>query len=69
MVTKSGFDKIKDFINKLFLFNEHFNLEYFYIAESCSLKELESFNPKIKIRAFICVKVQGVRLIDNIALN
>jgi len=69
MIKTSSFDKIKDFINKLFLVKEQFNLEYFCIAESCSLKELESFNPKIKIRAFICVRVQGVRLIDNIALN
>ena len=69
MIKTCSFDKIKDFINKLFLVNEQFNLEYFCIAESCSLKEAESFDPKIKVRAFICVKVQGIRLIDNIALN
>ena len=38
MIKTSSFDKIKDFINKLFLVKEQFNLEYFCIAESCSLK-------------------------------
>ena len=61
--------KIKDFISNLFLVNKKFHLEYFCIAESNSLEEIVSFNPNIKIRAFICVKVQGIRLIDNIALN
>ena len=61
--------KIKTFIFELFLVNNKFHLEYFLIAENNSLKEVELFNPNIKIRAFICVRYKRVRLIDNIALN
>jgi len=69
MIKTNDFDKIKDFVSELFLGNKKFNLEYFCIAENRSLKEVGSFNPKIKLRGFICAQVQGVRLIDNIALN
>ena len=69
MIKTSHFDKIRGFANELFLGNEKFNLEYFYITESDSLKEVKSFNGEIKLRAFVCAKAKGVRLIDNIALN
>ena len=69
MINKYDFIEIKDFINRVFWGNKKFNLEYFYIAENNSLKEVKSFDPNVKLRAFICVKVQGVRLIDNIELN
>ena len=69
MINKYDFVEIKDFINRVFFGNKKFNLEYFYIAENNSLKEVKSFDPNVKLRAFICVKVQGVRLIDNIELN
>ena len=69
MIKKNDFDKIKSFISELFLANKRFRLEYFCIAENTSLKEVTSFNPTIKIRAFICARSQGIRLIDNIALN
>ena len=69
MVNSYDIDKIKTFIFELFLENNKFHLEYFLIAENSSLKEVESFNPNIKIRAFICVRCQRIRLIDNIALN
>ena len=69
MIKTTDFVKIKNFISELFLVNKKFHLEYFCIAENTSLKEVVSFNPKIKIRAFICARFQGVRLIDNIALN
>ncbi len=69
MVKSYDIDKIKTFIFELFLVNNKFHLEYFLIAETNSLKKVELFNPNIKIRAFICVRYQRVRLIDNIALN
>ena len=69
MVKSYDIDKIKTFIFELFLVNNKFHLEYFLIAETNSLKEVELFNPNIKIRAFICVRYKRVRLIDNIALN
>ena len=69
MIKTTDFNKIKNFISELFLINKKFHLEYFCIAENTSLKEVASFNPKIKIRAFISARFQGVRLIDNIALN
>ena len=69
MIKNYNFNEIKGLVSKIFLGNEKFNLEYFYITENTSLKEVESFNPNIKLRAFICAKVQGIRLIDNIALN
>ena len=69
MIKKNDFAKIKNFISELFLANKKFRLEYFCIAENSSLKEVASFSPTIKIRAFICARIQGIRLIDNIALN
>ena len=69
MIKTHDFDKIKDFINNLFLLDKKFHLEYFYIVESNSLKEVTSFNPDVKIRAFICARFQKTRLIDNIPLN
>ena len=69
MIKTNDIDKIKFFIGELFLVNKKFDLEYFCIAENNSLKEVKSFNSKLKLRAFICVKAKGgVRLIDNIAL-
>lgn len=65
--TKS-FNQINDLISQLYQANDKFNLEYFYIAEDHSLKKVKSPNSKLKLRAFICVNVKGVRLIDNIAL-
>ena len=69
MIKTNDLDKIKEFINKLFSENKKFHLEYFCVAENTSLKEVTSFNPDVKIRAFICVRFQRIRLIDNIALN
>ena len=61
-------NQITDLINQLYQANDKFNLEYFCIAENYSLKKVKSLNSKLKLRAFICVNVKGVRLIDNIAL-
>ncbi len=44
-------------------------LEYFEIAESETLKELTDEQENKKCRAFVAVYADGVRLIDNVALN
>ena len=68
MIKTKDISKIKNLIGELFLMSQKFDLEYFCIAENHSLKEVKSFNSKLKLRAFICVKAKGIRLIDNIAL-
>ena len=62
-------DEIYSHVNNFFDNIENMELEYFTIAES---EFLVPVNKKIidkKYRAFIAVKLQGIRLIDNIALN
>ena len=62
-------DDINNHVNNFFDNIDNMELEYFTIAES---EFLIPVNKKIidkKYRAFIAVKLQGVRLIDNIALN
>jgi pantoate--beta-alanine ligase len=44
-------------------------LEYIEIAEQDTLKPVNRKQKNTKYRAFIAVYVNGVRLIDNIALN
>ncbi len=68
IVKTQSLNQITDLINQLYQANDKFNLEYFCIAEDYSLKKVKSLNSKLKLRAFICVNVKGVRLIDNIAL-
>ena len=52
-------------------FEEHpdFELEYFEIADVNTLTPAQIKNPNIKYRGFIAVYAEGVRLIDNIAMN
>ena len=62
-------DEIYSHVNNFFDNIENMELEYFTIAES---EFLVPVNKKIidkKYRAFIAVKLQEIRLIDNIALN
>jgi pantoate--beta-alanine ligase len=54
-------DKINSF--------DQMNLEYLIIADEDKLVPADSINYKKKYRAFISVFVDGIRLIDNIALN
>jgi len=44
-------------------------LEYFVISDQDKLEPITTFNVEKKYRAFISVFVDGIRLIDNIALN
>ncbi len=47
----------------------NFKLEYFEIRESETLNPYDEKNKKKSYRAFICVKVEGIRLIDNLLIN
>ena len=43
-------------------------MEYFEIRESETLNPYDEKNKKNSYRAFICVKVEGIRLIDNLLI-
>lgn len=60
---------VKDWVAKQFKNSTDFKLEYFEITDVETLTPTKNKNIKIKYRAFIAVYVEGVRLIDNIALN
>jgi len=49
--------------------NKKFKVEYLEIADSKTLQIQQEINLKKSSRAFICVNVNEVRLIDNILLN
>ena len=58
---KTAIDNINSF--------DQMDLEYLIIADEDNLAPVSSINIKKKYRAFISVFVDGIRLIDNIALN
>ena len=58
---------IKETVKSNFSQRPEFDLEYFEIAEINSLQPVSS--TKSKTRAFVAVQIEGVRLIDNMALN
>lgn len=60
---------IVDWVTTQFNNRRNLEIEYFEIAESDTLKKLTEKQPNKKYRAFIAVYTEGVRLIDNIALN
>ncbi|MEH6512691.1 pantoate--beta-alanine ligase [Maribacter arcticus] len=60
---------VKDWVAKKFKNSTDFKLEYFEITDVETLTPAKNKNINIKYRAFIAVYVEGVRLIDNIALN
>ena len=62
-------NEIKKQITKQLNKVEGFRLDYFEIADAKSLQISQKLNPNTKYRAFIAVHVQGIRLIDNMALN
>ena len=58
-------NKIKSKIEKI----DEFNLEYFEIRDEITLEPFGKSNDEGRFRGFICVKVEGVRLIDNLLLD
>ena len=67
-VRKKDISKIKEYIIDKINSISSFELEYFEIRDSKFLEKIDILDKKQKIRAFICVKVDGVRLIDNMKL-
>ena len=66
---KSDFKSIrKNIINKIEEIKS-FKVEYLEIADATTLEICDKINPKKSHRAFICVSINKVRLIDNILLN
>lgn len=61
--------KVMDWVKNKFDSQSAFNLEYINITEQETLNPVKRKHKNKKYRAFIAVYVDGVRLIDNIALN
>lgn len=59
--------EIKNHISSEFDKKEEFKLEYFELCDAKSLQRVNSFNTPT--RAFVAVEIEGVRLIDNLAIN
>lgn len=62
-------NKVMNWVKNKFDKQSEFELEYINIAEQETLKPVKRKQKKRKYRAFIAVYVNGVRLIDNLALN
>ena len=62
-------ESIKKSIIKSIQKNKNFKVEYLEIADSTTLQIHRKMNPKKSYRAFICVNINDVRLIDNLLLN
>lgn len=62
-------DSIVEWATEQFKSHPHLRLEYLQISEEETLNPTEIKRENKKYRAFIAVFVDGVRLIDNIALN
>jgi pantoate--beta-alanine ligase len=61
--------KITEWVVKEFAKQKLLELEYFIIADVKTLREVKRKSNKKTYRAFIAVYANGIRLIDNIALN
>ncbi len=60
---------IRLWVNSQLSGEDEIELEYFEIADTETLTPALKKQKSLKYRAFIAVKLEGVRLIDNIALN
>ena len=67
--TSMALPKIKEAVTEAFKSNPSFELEYFEIAEASTLSAHSERKKNKKYRAFIAAKIDGVRLIDNLAMN
>jgi len=63
------FAEIYTYVDKFFDKISEIELEYFTIAESKFLQPVKEKRRNKQYRAFIAVKLDGIRLIDNMALN
>ena len=60
---------IKEWVTTQFNKNQLFELEYFEMTDIDTLTPMTKIQNNRKYRAFVAVYAEGVRLIDNIALN
>ncbi len=60
---------IKNWVTRQFNENQLFELEYFEITDVDTLTPMVKIQNNKKYRAFIAIYAEGIRLIDNIALN
>ena len=60
---------VSDWVEKQFKDHPDLQLEYLEIADVDTLTPIQRKKPAVKYRAFAAVYSEGVRLIDNIALN
>ena len=68
-INKINFRLLENIIAKKINEISGFELEYLDFRDANTLKKISTINSKKHIRAFICVKVNGIRLIDNIELK
>ena len=68
-INKINFRLLEKIIAKKINEISGFELEYLDFRDANSLKKISTINSKKNIRLFICVKVNGIRLIDNIELK
>ncbi len=66
--TKSALE-VKEWVREKYEVVPELDLEYFEIADATTLEPVVKNNYSDKCRAFIAVYANGIRLIDNIALN
>ena len=64
--TSTSIEEINHIVSATFAQNPDFILDYFCIADAQSLQPITTINPSQPARAFIAVKLGGVRLIDNV---
>ena len=62
----SSIEDINHIVRSTFDQNPDFRLDYFCIADAQSLQPITTINHRQAARAFIAVKLGGVRLIDNV---
>ena len=67
--SKIEYNKLIKIVKKRIEAINKFKLEYFEIRENITLNSYDPKNQKNNYRAFICVKIEGVRLIDNLLIN
>ncbi len=60
---------VTGWVEEQFSSHPDLELEYFVIADSSTLKPVQRKRKDKKYRAFIAVYAEGIRLIDNVALN
>ena len=68
LFTTAEVAEVEAFVKEQFSQKKGFDLEYFTITKADTLEEITEKDPSESYRAFITVYVEGVRLIDNIAL-